>query len=281
MDEPHGVVRASVVVFALAVDGDDPGMLEVSGDLGLEDESRAARLVGGDLFLHLLERDLAMQLLVAGDEHAAQPTLVVQADDLKPAAGLRRSRAKSEAVASGSVDRTALPWCRPGAIRLSTRSGSARAASRAARQLLDVDRRETLSARRSRGGRYGVRPGSRARPGQPESRAPFSTRISLRLRDFSSVHEAIASIRASREMKSIWSATMPRSRFRSDDAVVHRRGLRGSQFELPHRRAARSTRMIEIMIRQKSGDRIENLRVRPVELLHASCYNQARNRGQS
>ena len=38
-DEPHGVIRAAVAISAQSVDGDDPGMLEAAGDLGLDEES--------------------------------------------------------------------------------------------------------------------------------------------------------------------------------------------------------------------------------------------------
>ena len=40
LDEPHGVVGAAVVVVAEAVDRDDPGVFQATGDLGLDQEFR-------------------------------------------------------------------------------------------------------------------------------------------------------------------------------------------------------------------------------------------------
>ena len=79
-DEPHGVIGAAVVVVAQAVDGDDPGVFEASGDLGLDQESGLAAGVVGVLGLDLLEGDLAVQLVVAGDEDDAQAPFGVVAD---------------------------------------------------------------------------------------------------------------------------------------------------------------------------------------------------------
>ena len=71
-DEPHGVVRPAVVVGAQAVDRDDPGVLQPAGDLGLDEEPGPAGRVVGVAVVDLLEGDLAVQLLVEGDEDVAQ-----------------------------------------------------------------------------------------------------------------------------------------------------------------------------------------------------------------
>ena len=46
-DEPHGVEGPAVVVVAQAVDGDDPGVFQPAGDLGLEEEPGLAVEVVG------------------------------------------------------------------------------------------------------------------------------------------------------------------------------------------------------------------------------------------
>ena len=80
-DEPHGVVRAAVGVATQAVNGDDSRVFEVAGHLGLDQEPEPALVMVGVLALDLLEGDLAVQLLVAGDEHLPQPSLGVESQD--------------------------------------------------------------------------------------------------------------------------------------------------------------------------------------------------------
>src|SRR5215472_15942882 len=54
-DESHGVVRPPPFVGAQAVDRDDSGVLQSSGDLGLEEEALAAGRVVGLRIEDLLE----------------------------------------------------------------------------------------------------------------------------------------------------------------------------------------------------------------------------------
>ncbi len=67
LDEPHCVVGPAVGVGAQAIDRDDPRVLEAAGDLGLEQEAGSADRVVGVLVEDLLERHLAVQLLIEGD----------------------------------------------------------------------------------------------------------------------------------------------------------------------------------------------------------------------
>ena len=69
LDEPHGVVGPSAAVGSHAIDRDDARVLQCAGDLGLGDEPLAADGVVGMLFEDLLERHLAVQLGIEGDEH--------------------------------------------------------------------------------------------------------------------------------------------------------------------------------------------------------------------
>ena len=95
-DEPHGVVGPAVGVGAQAVDRDDPRVLEPAGDLGLEQEAGAADRVVGVLVEDLLERHLAVQLLVEGDEDGAQSAAGVGPEDAEPlAVGGRRADGKA------------------------------------------------------------------------------------------------------------------------------------------------------------------------------------------
>ncbi len=71
-DEPHRVERPAVGVRAQAVDRHDAGMLQAAGDLRLQQEARPAVGVVGVPLQDLLERHLAVQLLVVGDEDLAQ-----------------------------------------------------------------------------------------------------------------------------------------------------------------------------------------------------------------
>ena len=127
-DEPHGVVGPAVGVGAQAVDRDDPRVLQPAGDLGLEQEAGAADRVVGVLVEDLLERHLAVQLGVQGDEDGAQAAPGVGPEDAEP---LAVGGGRADGVAGGAVGvgvgRTAEPsWARvcsisgsPSAARLS------------------------------------------------------------------------------------------------------------------------------------------------------------------
>ena len=85
-DEPHGVVRPAVAVGAQPVDRDDARVLQPAGDLGLEQEPLAAGRVVGVRLEDLLERHLAVQLAVQGDEDRAQAAPGVGPQDAEPLA---------------------------------------------------------------------------------------------------------------------------------------------------------------------------------------------------
>ena len=70
-DKSHGVEGSTVAVRSETVHRDDSWMFESAGDLGFEHEPGAAGWVVGVLLENLLERHLAMQLLIEGDEHSA------------------------------------------------------------------------------------------------------------------------------------------------------------------------------------------------------------------
>ena len=61
-------------------------MLQPAGDLGLEQEAGAAGRVVGVLLEDLLQRDLAVQLLVEGDEDGAEPAVDEGPQDAEPLA---------------------------------------------------------------------------------------------------------------------------------------------------------------------------------------------------
>ncbi len=109
-DEPHSVERPAVRVRAQAVDRDDSRVLQPAGDLGLEHEAGAAGWVVGVLLEDLLERHLAVQLGVQGDEDGAQA-----------AAGVRPQDSEPLAVAGGLPDRIAC--CAVGVIALGRGGG--------------------------------------------------------------------------------------------------------------------------------------------------------------
>ena len=94
LDEPHRVVRAAVGIGAHAVDGDNAGVLEPAGDLGLDHEPLAAGRVVGVLLEDLLEGDLAVQLGVERHEHGPQAAPRMRPQDPEPLA-----------VAGGRADR--------------------------------------------------------------------------------------------------------------------------------------------------------------------------------
>ena len=71
VDKPHGVEGTPGRVVAQAVDGDDPRVLQLPGDLGFHEESGPALGVVGVPVEDLLQRDLAVQLLVLRHEDGA------------------------------------------------------------------------------------------------------------------------------------------------------------------------------------------------------------------
>ena len=73
-DEPHRVVGTAPPIDTQAVHGDHARVFEPAGDLGLEFEAGAAVAVARVLLLNQLQRDFPVQLLVASDEHLAQPS---------------------------------------------------------------------------------------------------------------------------------------------------------------------------------------------------------------
>ena len=85
-DEPHRVVRPAAVVSPQAVDRDDAGVLQPAGDLSLEHEAPAAVRVVGVAGEDLLERDLAVELGVEGDEDGAQAAGGMGPQDAEPLA---------------------------------------------------------------------------------------------------------------------------------------------------------------------------------------------------
>ena len=100
LDEPHGVVRPAVGVGAQAVDGDDAGVLEPAGDLGLGDEPLPADGVVGVLLEDLLERHLAVQLAVERHEDGAQAALGMRPEDAEP---LAVGGGRADGIAAGAV----------------------------------------------------------------------------------------------------------------------------------------------------------------------------------
>ncbi len=92
LDEPHGVVGPALGIHAQAVDGNDAGVFQPAGDLGLGDEPLAADGVVGVLLQYLLHRHLAMQLVIQRHEHGAQTAPRVRPEDAEPlAVGGRRA----------------------------------------------------------------------------------------------------------------------------------------------------------------------------------------------
>src|SRR5262249_34118045 len=68
LDEAHGEEGAAVRVDAEIVDGDDAGVVELAGDVGLLDETRAAAGAAVEADLH---GDVAVERLVADAQDAA------------------------------------------------------------------------------------------------------------------------------------------------------------------------------------------------------------------
>src|SRR5262249_61163831 len=83
LDETHDVEGPAVGVVAQAVDRHDAGMLQLAGDLGLQEEPRPALRLIGVPRLDLLEGHLAVEFLIAGHEYLAQAAPGVRPQDTK------------------------------------------------------------------------------------------------------------------------------------------------------------------------------------------------------
>src|SRR5262249_1469300 len=73
-----------VRMMAQAVDRHDSGMLEAAGDLRFEQKSRARLILTGVALLDLLQRHLAVQLLVHRHRNDTQAALRVWPENAKP-----------------------------------------------------------------------------------------------------------------------------------------------------------------------------------------------------
>ena len=104
-DEPHRVVRPALGIGAQAVDGNDAGVLEPAGDLGLGDEPSPADGVGSVLPKNLLECDLAVQLAVERDEDGPQAALSMRPQHAKP---LPFGSGRADGICDGAVGVIAL-----------------------------------------------------------------------------------------------------------------------------------------------------------------------------
>ena len=94
LDEAHCVIGMAVGIGAQAVDGYDSGVLQAAGDLGLGNESLATVRVVGVLRTDLLQRHLAVQLVIERHEDSAQA-----------APGMGPENAEPLALAGGCADR--------------------------------------------------------------------------------------------------------------------------------------------------------------------------------
>ena len=99
-DEPHGVIRAAVAVSAQSVDGDDPGVLEAAGDLGLDQEAESTDGVVGVVVEDLLECDLAVELGIERDEDGAQAAPGMRPQDAEP---LSVGGGRAHGIAAGAL----------------------------------------------------------------------------------------------------------------------------------------------------------------------------------
>ena len=77
-DEPHGVAQVAVGAALEAVDGDDPGVLQEAGGLGLEEELVAVGRVVAVLLPELLEGDQPRRAARRGEEDVAQAAAGVE-----------------------------------------------------------------------------------------------------------------------------------------------------------------------------------------------------------
>ena len=90
MDESHGIEGSTVSIVPQAVDRDNSGMLEFTGDLGLGHKPRPAPLVVCVRILDLLEGDGAVELGVEGHRDLSQASPGMRPQDPEPKA--RRCR---------------------------------------------------------------------------------------------------------------------------------------------------------------------------------------------
>ncbi len=99
LDEPHGVEWPAAGVCAEAVDRDDPGVFQPAGDLCLGQEPGATVRLVGVVVEDLLERHLAVQLLVDRHEDGAQAAAGVGPED---AVTLAVRRGSADGVSGGA-----------------------------------------------------------------------------------------------------------------------------------------------------------------------------------
>ena len=86
-------------------------MFEAAGDLGFEQETRTGFLAAEVLLLDLLERDLAVQLLVEGDRHLAETAGGVRTQDDEAAGGDFRAGDGGEGIVrAGSISDRSIGW---------------------------------------------------------------------------------------------------------------------------------------------------------------------------
>ena len=71
-NEPHGIVGATVGTGPEAVHRHNPRVFQAAGDLGLDEEASPVLRAVGMPLLNELQRDLAVQLVVEGEEHLAE-----------------------------------------------------------------------------------------------------------------------------------------------------------------------------------------------------------------
>ena len=223
LDEPHRVVRPAVVVGAQAVDRDDPGMLQPAGDLGLEQEPTAAGRVVGVLGEDLLERDLAVELGVQGDEDGAQAAGGMGPQDAEP---LAVGAGGAGGVAGGPVGVAFLGRARADVAErgLDRRAGGGQAVAGGA---VDVDGGEASLGVAAVELQVGVDQGVQQRPVLGLRRAPCSTKSAARGLPGAAVQEAKARTSWSRVTRAFWRASRPKSRSRGASS---RRVIRAAPF---------------------------------------------------
>ncbi len=125
-DEPHGVIRPAVGVAAQAVDRNDARVLQSPGDLGLKHEPLPAGRIIGMAVVDLLQRHLAVQLGVQGDEDGAESALGMGAEDAEP---LPVGGGRADGIApvrSDSLPRTVASGAEPTVPWVASRSGPPR-----------------------------------------------------------------------------------------------------------------------------------------------------------
>ncbi len=119
-DEPHGVIGTAAAIAAEAVNRHDSRMFEPAGDLGFQDEPRAAGGIVGVLVEDLLEGDLTIELGVERDEDRTQPAasmgpqhaepLAVAGGSTRATSWRRRQRGRRPARSDASPSRRGRGW---------------------------------------------------------------------------------------------------------------------------------------------------------------------------